>query len=334
MTWRSRTATADGMVLMTVLWILLVISFISFALAAAVRTELNAAGSSFDSERALFMAKGAAEAVLYKIQNPDTFPQSPMREERGEYVFAFDSGEVRVKPETDASRIDLNGADEKVLASMFDSLGIGADVRNDLVDSILDWRDPDDVPRAHGAEVSDYGQVFLSRGRLPYNGAFETMQQVLLVKHMTPEVYFGRADFDAASAQYRKIMGLRDLATVGTGRRAVDVNTASVDVLAALPGVGRDLAARIVATREQRLFADNKNLRERISDVNNDEVASYLTTEAGTPTMLIATATVQPSGARKTVRLRLRAERQKKIIMLDPLIYKDLPVVKFGNWEY
>ena len=319
---------------MTVLWILLVISFISFALAAAVRTELNAAGNSFDSERALFMAKGAAEAVLYKIQNPDTFPQSAMREERGEYVFALDSGEVRVKAETDASRIDLNGADEKVLASMFDSLGIDAAVKNELVDSILDWRDPDDVPRAHGAEVSDYGQVFLSRGRLPYNGSFNTMQEVLLVKHMTPEIYFGRADFDTASSQYRKIMGLRDLATVGTGRNAVDVNTASVDVLAALPGVGRDLAARIVATRAQGLFADNKNLRERISDVNNNEVASYLTTEAGTPTLLIATATVQPSGARKTVRLRLRAERQKKIIMLEPLIYKDLPVVKFGNWEY
>jgi len=322
------------MVLMAVLWVLLVISFISFALAAAVRTELNSAGSSFDSERALFMARGAAETVLYKIQNPDTFPKSSIREERGQYIFQFDSGEVRVKAETDASRIDLNGADEKVLASMFESLGIEEGSRNELIDSILDWRDSDDVPRAHGAEVSDYGQVFLSRFKLPYNGPFDAMQELLLVKHMTTDVYFGRADFKADAAQYRKVIGLRDIATVGTGRTTVDVNTASLDVLAALPGSGRDLAARIVSDREQKLFTDNKDLFERISDLKNAQAAPYLTAEAGTPTLLISTATVQPSGARKTVHLRLKAERQKKIIMYDPLVYKDIPVVKFGNWEY
>jgi type II secretory pathway component PulK len=321
------------MVLMTVLWILLVISFIAFALAAAVRTELSAAGTSFDSERALFMAKGAAETVFLKIQNPDKFPQSSMREERGQYVFQFDSGEARVKTETDASRIDLNGADEKVLASMFASLGIDEGLKNELVDSILDWRDSDDVPRAHGAEVSDYGQVFLGRGRLPYNSTFNTMQELLLVKHMTPDVYFGRPNFEAGSAQYRKGIGLRDIATVGTGRNVVDANTASVDVLAALPGVGPALAAQIVSTREQKRFADNKDLSARISGLN-DDAASHLTVESGTPTLLISTATLQPSGTRKTVQLRLRAERQKKIITSDPVVYKEISVVKFGNWEY
>jgi general secretion pathway protein K len=319
------------MVLMTVLWILLVISFISFALAAAVRTEMNAAGTSFDSERALFMAKGAAETVFYKIQNPDTFPQSSMREERGEYVFQFDSGEARVRTETDASRIDLNGVDDNVLTAMFSSMGIDQGLTAELVDSIQDWRDGDDVPRPHGAEVSDYGQVFLGRGRLPYNGSFNTMQELLLVKHMTPDVYFGRANFEAA--QYRKVIGLKDIATVGTGRNTVDVNTASVDVLAALPGIGPDLAAQIVSAREQKRFADKNDLSGRVPGLNA-EAAQYLTVEAGTPTLLISTATVQPSGARKTVFLRLRAERQKKIIASDPVVYKEISVVKFGNWEY
>src|SRR5207247_975234 len=112
-----------GMVLMTVLWILAVIAFIAFALAAAVRTEVNAAG-------------------------------------------------------------------------------------NELVDSILDWRDSDDVPRLHGAEVDDYGQVFLSRGRLPYNAPFKSLQEVLLVKHMTPAIYFGHVEFDTAANEYRKVRGL------------------------------------------------------------------------------------------------------------------------------
>src|SRR5690348_11399138 len=134
---------ANGMVLMTVLWIVLVISFISFALAAAVRVELNSTGNSFDSERAVFMAKGAAEAVLQKLKDPKVFPESPMREERGLYIVKFDSGEVRVKVETDSSRIDLNGADEKMMGAMFASMGIEPDTTNALVDSILDWRDAD-----------------------------------------------------------------------------------------------------------------------------------------------------------------------------------------------
>src|SRR2546427_8419187 len=90
-----------GMVLITVLWILAVIAFISFALAAAVRTELNAAANSFDSERALFMAKGAAEVLFKKLQNPDTFPELPVREQFGTYTFEFGSGEVRIQPESD-----------------------------------------------------------------------------------------------------------------------------------------------------------------------------------------------------------------------------------------
>ena len=63
---------------MSVLWIVLVVAFISFALAAAVRSELAAAGNSFDSERALFMAKSAAEVLFQKLQNPETFSEIPV----------------------------------------------------------------------------------------------------------------------------------------------------------------------------------------------------------------------------------------------------------------
>ena len=54
-------------------------------------------------------------------------------------------------------------ASDKVLASIFDSLGLDERSRNELVDCILDWRDSDDVPHLYGAEVDDYGQVFLNR---------------------------------------------------------------------------------------------------------------------------------------------------------------------------
>ena len=323
-----------GMVLMTVLWIVLVISFISFALAAAVRVEIASAASSFDSERAMFMAKGAAETVLQKLTNPTKFPESPMREQSGVYIFDFDSGQVRVKSESDSARIDLNGADEKVLASMFDSLGVDASTRDGLVDSILDWRDPDDVPRANGAEVDDYGGSFVATKRLPFNGPFKNMQEVMLVKHMTPDLYFGRVSFDPRSNEHHKILGLRDVATIGSGTKLVDVNTAPVEVLLALPGVNQELAAKIIAAREGKLFVDMADLTNRIPDLTSSAAHDYVTTAAGVPNVLISTATVGASSTSKTVRLRLRVEREKKIITYEPLIYVDTPVAKFGSWEY
>ena len=188
-----------GMVLMSVLWILVVVAFISFALAAAVRVEVTAAENSFDSERAVFMAKSAASAILQNLQTPGILADSPVREEHDTYIFPFDSGEARVRLESDSGLVDVNAASDKLLASLFDSIGVPEQVRNELVDSILDWRDIDDVPRLYGAEVDDYGQVFLGPDRLPRNAPFQRVSELLHVKHMTPDIYNGRIEFDTAA---------------------------------------------------------------------------------------------------------------------------------------
>ena len=328
------TITEKGMVLMTVLWIVLVISFISFALAAAVRVELNSAGNSLDAERALFMARGGAEAAFLKISDPKTSAQPPKPDVKNVYTFQLDSGQVRVDAQTDSSRIDLNGADEKVLGSMFDSMGVDAATRDALVDSILDWRDPDDVARPNGAEIDNYVQPFGKEKRLPANAPFNTLQEAMLVKHMTPDIYFGRISFDPKANKHEKVMGLRDLATAGSGGKFIDVNTAPVEVLAALPGMSRDLAGNVVTEREKKPFVDLNDCFGRIPDLANSPAHDYLTTLAGLPNVLVSTATVQPSGSSKTVRLRLRTERVRKIITYEPLVYIDTPVLKFGAWEY
>ncbi len=56
-------------------------------------------------------------------------------------------------------------------------------------DAVLDWRDPDNLTRMHGAEEKDYE----SKG-LPYrpaNGPFNVMSELLLVMGMTPELFWG-----------------------------------------------------------------------------------------------------------------------------------------------
>lgn len=319
---------------MTVLWILLVITFISFALAAAVRVEVNSAGNSFDSERAIYLAKGAALALFQKVADPKAFADLPVSEEADAYVFQFESGVVRVKPQYSGGGVDLNKADEKQLAAMFNSLGVDESTRNSLVDSILDWRDEDDFPRASGAEINDYTGVSYGKKRLPANAPFSTLQEVLMVKNMTSEIYFGRLDFDASTNQYRKIPGLRDVATVGSDRTQVDVNSAPADVLSAVPGVSAAAAAKIVSARKERPFDTRGDLQQRVPELKEDGPwRDALGIKSGFPNVLISTATLKPSGVTKTVRLNLRTERGRTINPSPNLfIYTWNP--KLGNWEY
>src|SRR5687768_14951481 len=106
---------ARGVVLITVLWIIVVISFISFSLAAAVRVEVTAAQGSFDSDRAFFMAKSAAEVMFRNLQQPNTLNESPVRVEEGVYIFPFASGEARVQLESNSNLIDINEASNELL---------------------------------------------------------------------------------------------------------------------------------------------------------------------------------------------------------------------------
>src|SRR5437762_6956437 len=107
-----------GMILVTVLWIIFILSLISLSLAASVRIEVAATQQSFDSERAFYMAKGAAEVVYNAFSKKQEVPVGErILLEKGEYVFPFDSGEARVHFESSGGLIDLNTAQDQVLGS-------------------------------------------------------------------------------------------------------------------------------------------------------------------------------------------------------------------------
>jgi type II secretory pathway component PulK len=323
-----------GMVLITILWIVLVIAFISFSLAAAARIELTASEDSFDSDRAFFMAKTAAEAMFRNLQKPGSMIGSPVVREDDAWVFPFESGEARVRYESNSNLIDINAASDELLASMFDSLGLEQTLRNQLVDCILDWRDIDDVPSLNGAEINDYGQVIIGDRRLPRNGPFQSLDELLLVKHMTPEIFYGRVEFDQTTRNYRRIPGVRDLITLSSGIKQINVNDASKAVLAALPKITAGSVEKIVAERSLNQFKNTDDLLTRVPELLNTPASQYLTTELGDQTGIVSVASIRSSGASRTVHLDFTRDRKKQIIIYDPLIYKDVEVINFRGWRF
>ena len=93
-----------------------------------------------------------------------------------------------------------------------------------VVDAIIDWLDSDDEPEPDGVETEYYMQLdppFMAK-----NGPMDSIEELLLIPGITPEVYYGDPDKDQ--------LPLSDLLTVhGHPQGRVNVNTAPFEVLMA-----------------------------------------------------------------------------------------------------
>ena len=64
-----------------------------------------------------------------------------------------------------------------------------AGMTEDVADAILDWLDADDEPRELGCEIEYYSG--LSPAYAPKNGPLDTVEELLLVRGVTPQLLFG-----------------------------------------------------------------------------------------------------------------------------------------------
>jgi general secretion pathway protein K len=126
----------------------------------------------------------------------------------------------------------------------------------DPVDAILDWIDPDDEPRPEGAESDYYSSG--DAGFACKNGPFDSVEELLMVRGVTPDLFFGDAEED--------MLPLTDILTVrGHPQGKVNVNTAPREVLDAFGEVmGRTGIADIVLSERERMpFENEDDLRSR-----------------------------------------------------------------------
>ena len=104
-----------GVVLVTVLWIMVGLSLLALTLAATVRTEATLARASGEAEQAYFFARGALEAVLYRLAYPDPDPrkqQALFPYAGGMNHYRLSSGNMRchLALMDEAGKLDLNAA--------------------------------------------------------------------------------------------------------------------------------------------------------------------------------------------------------------------------------
>ena len=131
-----------------------------------------------------------------------------------------------------------------------------------IVDSYLDWVDPDNQKHTQGAESDFYARLNPAAPYVAKNGLMDDISELLLLKGMRPEIYYGSKRTGLTTGRAGMpvgvlppvggsvSVGLVDLFTpISTAGMGVNVNTASPEVLQMLPGMDSALAQAIVETR-------------------------------------------------------------------------------------
>jgi general secretion pathway protein K len=160
-------------------------------------------------------------------------------------------------------KANINVASEAMLQQALLVIGVDAGQMTPIVNSILDWIDPDDTTRLQGAE-NDYYQG-MNPAYFAKNGPIDDISELLLIKGIrdNPALFYGVAAtnyqanfftsrnnrFGAGPGTFSELtVGLTNLFTpLSDGK--ININTASAEVLQLVPGVTREAAEGIVGAR-------------------------------------------------------------------------------------
>ena len=246
-----------GFALLGVMLVVALLTVVVLELAVAMRLEAAAGRSFRDDLAAAHLAEAAVHQALREVLS-----QAPIQavDETGALAFyrlvpgstspvrlpslprtrvPLGPGEFSYRLADEEGRLNLNAAPPDRVRRLLQALGLDRRERDVVADSLQDWKDPDELPHANGAESEDY---YLKRP-VPYrarNARMQDLAELLQIRGVTRELYVGHADQP----------GLADLATV-FGRGIVNVNTAPAPVLAALglpdPEIADIVRARIRA---------------------------------------------------------------------------------------
>lgn len=244
-----RRGVERGGALLAVLWLSAALSAIAFAVATTVRTETQRTSSHVDGLRAHYLAQGSVDRallwILWGMNGNYSYPNGAPRYYRPPmpYIrYDYPAGRAVVEVIPESSRINVNTArPEDILRTL---LAVGADegTATQVTQNIIAWR-------SSGNGNTPSPQQFLSRNPTfqPRNASFQETEELLLVKGITPELFYGHFERTPEGRLFPR-GGLRECLTVYGPGTAVDVNTASPEMLAAL-GLPTDKVSQLIARR-------------------------------------------------------------------------------------
>lgn len=189
-----------GVALVVVLWVVAILTALLYAFLSRMRIEYALAAGYGDEKKAEQLAWSAIDYGCAAAQNNVktwhalSDPEWSHDELRFFEVALGDGAFTLLHPtygderrvlwglDDEAAKINLNVAPKAVLMKL-------PRMTEEIADSIVDWRDSDGNPGAAGAEDSYY--LALDPPYRCKNQPFETLEELLMVRGMTPEIFYG-----------------------------------------------------------------------------------------------------------------------------------------------
>lgn len=236
--------------LLVVLWVIVLLTAIVGEFSYSMRTEAKITRNFKEEAEAYYLALAGIEKAKMEILL--TTSQYTYMNEDGVLVFNIDNeapqrsgnlgrGSFSYNLTDEESKLNINTASALQIRYLFLKSGVDITDVDIIIDSIIDWRDGNDLHMLNGAEEDYYRSL-----KYPYSakdGPFESIDELLLVKGMTREIFYGSKNADGE----QKYTGVVQYLTVN-GLSSININTGSEVVLEAFLGAGK--AAGIISQRE------------------------------------------------------------------------------------
>lgn len=252
-----------GIALLLVLWAMALIGVLAVSGASSMRQEIQAVSNFKEEAEAYYLAIAGVQRAMTELLNADrneepnsiqydTWQETWKTNPEAYEDVPLGKGSYRVTVVDEESKLPLNRATPEALRRLLEASGVEGVTLDTIVDSIQDWRDPDNFHRINGAE-DDY---YLSLP-VPYrakNGDFDSLEELLLIKGMTSEILYGSRG--EGEKRYKGVV--HSLTVDGMG--GVNINTAPPGVLSALGFNGNEVA-RILERRKEQPFRQQNEIR-------------------------------------------------------------------------
>jgi general secretion pathway protein K len=247
------TRADRGGALLAVLWVSAALAAISLSVAMTVRGEIDRSSSLAEGVRAQYLAQGGVERAIAYTQwgpgqrNPDGTPKY-FEPGMPRLLLNFPGGLAQVDIIPEIAKLDANFTPPGDLVRLLLNLGAEFPRAEEVAAAIVDWR------TAAPAGVTQFDAFYMGlqpsfRAR---HASIIEIEELLLVKGMTPELFYGSAG-RTPDGRLEIRAGLRDCLSVFGSTGAVDVNGAALPVLLTV-GLSPDAALAIVERRRVQPF--------------------------------------------------------------------------------
>jgi len=182
----SNERDKKGLVLVAVLWLLVVLMAIVATVGRTSRLDMKVRQIETEELRARWASRAGVETAI-GVLNEDTRDSDCLSDywsdnDEDFNNIALEGCYFSVRVIDEASKLNVNVATREQLLEL-------PYMEEHIADAIIDWRDQDDNPSAEGVEGGYYENLPL---RYPIrNGPFRTIRELLLVKDVTEDLFYG-----------------------------------------------------------------------------------------------------------------------------------------------